>query len=112
MKARASLTGKSLNPVQPLREKYSASPQTQITSTTPAVSFPQEGRFAVVTDVGSGMRWTRQHQARKCWTKDADADGEVVWSWRPDAGVKSGGVIRWTTVAKEPGHRGEHEGNR
>ena len=51
--------------VQPLREKYFASPQTQITSKTPAVSFPQEGRFAVVTDVGSGMRWTLQYQARK-----------------------------------------------
>jgi hypothetical protein len=35
-----------------------------------------------------------------------------VWSWRPDAGVKFSGVIRWMTVAKEPGHRGEHEGNR
>jgi hypothetical protein len=73
-------TGKSLNPVQPLREKYFASPQTQITFKILTVSFPQEGRFAVVTDVGSGMRWTRQHQARKCWTKDAEADGEVVWS--------------------------------
>jgi hypothetical protein len=71
-----------------------------------------EGRFAIVTDVGCGMRWTRQCQARKCWTKDADAYGEVVWSWRPDAGVKFSGVIRWMTVAKEPGHRGEHEGSR
>src|SRR5882757_11476908 len=90
------LTGKSLNPVQPLREKYFASPQTQITFKTPAVSFPQEGRFAVVTDVGSGMRWTRQRQARKCWTKDADADGEVVWSWRSDAGVKLAGKPQTT----------------
>src|SRR5450432_1077989 len=28
-----------------------------------AVPLPHEGRFAVVTDVGSGMRWTRQRQA-------------------------------------------------
>jgi hypothetical protein len=28
------------------------------------VPLPQEGRFAIVTDVGSGMRWTRQRQAR------------------------------------------------
>ena len=40
------------------------------------VPFPQEGRFAIVTDVGSGMRWTlRLHQ-----TSEADADGEIVWS--------------------------------
>src|SRR5258705_764397 len=35
------------------------------------VSHPQEGRFAIVTDVGCGMRWTRRCQAR------------------PSAGVKS-----------------------
>jgi hypothetical protein len=29
----------------------------------PRVPFPHEGRFAIVTDVGSGMRWTSQHQA-------------------------------------------------
>jgi len=27
---------------------------------------PQEGRFAIVTNVGCGMQWTRQHQAREC----------------------------------------------
>jgi hypothetical protein len=37
---------------------------------------PQEGRFAIVTDVGRGMRWT--HWLRK--TSAAGADGEVVWS--------------------------------
>jgi hypothetical protein len=26
------------------------------------VPCPQEGRFAIVTDVGCGMRWTRQRQ--------------------------------------------------
>jgi hypothetical protein len=36
----------------------------------------QEGRFAVVTDVGCGMRWTRQRRK----TSGAGADGEVVWS--------------------------------
>jgi hypothetical protein len=48
-------------------------------------------------------------------TNDADADGEVVWFWRPDAGAKvleratrASGVM----VAKEPGHQGEHEGPR
>ena len=31
-----------------------------------------------------GMRWTRWQRK----TSATDADGEVVWSWRPDAGVK------------------------
>ena len=30
------------------------------------------------------MRWTRKLRS----TSAADAYGEVVWSWRPDAGVK------------------------
>jgi hypothetical protein len=42
-------------------------------------------------------------------TNEAKADGKVVWSWRPDAGVKLAEVIPPTTVAKEPGHRGEHD---
>ena len=35
-----------------------------------------EGRFAIVTDVGCGMRWTRM----VLLTRAPDADGEVVWS--------------------------------
>jgi hypothetical protein len=38
---------------------------------------------------------------------DALADGEVVWSWRPDAGAKPRNDDCEVTVAKEPGHRGE-----
>jgi hypothetical protein len=41
----------------------------------PAVPHPHEGRFAIVTNVGRGMRWT---------LGDVDdvtkVDGEVVWS--------------------------------
>ena len=55
----------------------------------PAIPFPQEGRFAVVTDVGSGMRWTR----RCCWTSDTEADGEVVWFWRSEAGAKAAKML-------------------
>ena len=44
-------------------------------------------------------------------TNDTEADGEVVWSWRSDAGVKLAGKPQ-TTVANKHGHRGEHEGNR
>ena len=42
-------------------------------------------------------------------TSVTSADGEVVWSWRPDAGAK---LLNEVTVARKPGHRGEHEGNR
>src|SRR6266404_5239883 len=45
----------------------------------------EEGRLAIVTDVGYGMRWTWQRRK----TSGADADGEVVWSWRSDVGAKS-----------------------
>ncbi len=40
--------------VQSLREKYSASPLTQIKSTTPAVPFRQEGRIARRHERGAG----------------------------------------------------------
>jgi hypothetical protein len=50
---------------------------------------PQEGRIAIVTDVGRGMRWTQ----RCCKTSGAEADGEIVWSWHPDAGVKLRGLV-------------------
>ena len=42
-------------------------------------------------------------------TNDVIADGEVAWSWRPDAGVKLAVMLRITlmTVARKPGHRGD-----
>ena len=45
--------------VQPLQEKYSDFQKTQISLISAAIPFPHEGRFAIVTDVGGGMRWTR-----------------------------------------------------
>jgi len=42
-------------------------------------------------------------------TNGAKADGEVVWFWRPDAGAKFAGHGLRMTVAKQPGHREEHE---
>src|SRR5947207_10455421 len=44
--------------------------------------------------------------------ENAKAYGEVVWSWRRDAGVKLCGIFRKVTVAKKPAHRGEHEVSR
>jgi len=45
-----------------------------------------------------------------------DAYGEVVWSWRPSAGVKLGDIasVQWTNARKRRwqqcmAHRGEHE---
>ncbi len=52
-----------------------------------------------------GMRWTRACR----WRTALLADGEVVWSWRPDAGAKSSGSIRFMTGARKPGPRGERE---
>jgi hypothetical protein len=48
------------------------------------------------------MRWTQAVSL----DERTVADGEVVWSrrWR-----QGRGIIPRTTVAKEPGHRGEHE---
>jgi hypothetical protein len=54
------------------------------------------------------MRWTQQ--CRK--TSDTGADGEGVWSWRPDAGAKVAGDNLRMTGAKEPGPRGEHDTSR
>jgi hypothetical protein len=41
--------------------------------------------------------------------ENAAADGEVVWSWRRDRGVKSAEDIPPATVARNAAHRGEHE---
>jgi hypothetical protein len=49
---------------------------------------PPEGRIAIVTDVGHGMRWTHIAGRNVCATSGGCADGEVVWSWRSDAGAK------------------------
>jgi hypothetical protein len=40
------------------------------------------------------------------------ADGEVVWSWRLDAGVKSIKATLSATETNQPDLRGEHEENR
>jgi len=79
---------------------------------------PHEGRIAIVTDAG----WDAVDTVTPL-TNGADVDGEVVWSRRPDAGVKFCGMrcrpcrarhaeIREAMVANKPGHQGEHEGNR
>jgi hypothetical protein len=41
-----------------------------------AIPHPQEGRYAIVTSVGRGMRWTQRLRE----TSAAGADGEIVRS--------------------------------
>jgi hypothetical protein len=67
---------KLILPVQSSPKKFSPSRFTQITSTSSAIPRSKEGRFAIVTDVECGMRWTRL----VLLTRALDADGEVVWS--------------------------------
>ncbi len=54
--------------VQSPSQKYSHSLLTQLTCISFAIPAHAEGRFAIVTDVGQGMRWTqvarRKHLAR------------------------------------------------
>jgi hypothetical protein len=46
--------------VQPRLQKYFGSQRTQITGLSLAIPVPlAEGRIAIVTDVGHGMRWTQ-----------------------------------------------------
>ena len=47
-------------------------------------STPPEGRFAIVTNAELDAM-----DAGGAFDDGANADGEAVWSWRPDAGVKS-----------------------
>jgi hypothetical protein len=49
-------------PVQPLGEKYSASPFGRNRFIDSRVPPRSEGRFAAVTNVGCGMRWTRRRR--------------------------------------------------
>jgi len=94
--------------VHPFAQKYSASVVGQISDLNRRVS-PDKRGVAHVTKraVGCGGRddgWRRTPEV---------ADGEVVWSWRPDAGVKlSGSKLPGVKVARKPGHLGEHEVSR
>jgi hypothetical protein len=47
------------NCVKPLREKYFSLSEDRIRPMFATSRAHQEGRFAIVTNVGRGMRWTR-----------------------------------------------------
>jgi len=84
-------------PVAPIRRKPKLLPVTPNQWHLAPSRAPQEGRFAIVTDVERGMRWTRWCRQ----TSDIDADGEVVWSWRPLAGAKPADDDQRTTVTEK-----------
>ena len=98
-------------PVQPCYEKFFALPLTQITSTILVIPFPQEGRLAIVTDVGSGMRWTqsvvRILRGRAVLLRTEKSCGPGA----PTQALRSRNAPRMT-VATKHGHRGEPEGTR
>ena len=123
--------------VQPRSEKYFASPfgrNSFIDSNRPT---PQRG-VSRSSRTRGGMRWTRQRFARdgiagrvgerpvsdqqradeRCCSVRRSRVVLTPRRWRQVRGCYVGptglrhNVSPWTTVAKEPGHRGEHEGNR
>jgi hypothetical protein len=61
--------------VQPCSQKYLSFHLTQITGLSRAIPFPIEGRFAIVTDVGFGMRWTRRCAGRSAPMRTAKPCG-------------------------------------
>src|SRR5258708_14987956 len=49
----------------------------------------KEGRLAIVTDVGSGMRWTHIAGRNCCATSGVWAGGGIEVSWRPHRGAQA-----------------------
>jgi hypothetical protein len=93
--------------VQSSLKKYFALPVGQIICITSRRSAPQEGRFAIVTNVGAGCggRFSRERRTRvKRTAKSRGPDAPTLASsWRDDPPVM---------VARKPDHQGEREGNR
>ena len=99
-------------PVQSFAEKYFPSRLPRNTSMIPRVPPLQEGRFAIVTDVGCGMRWTRA--CRKTNGTFRGRRSRVVLTprrWR-QVGDDASLASRPATVTTRPDHREEREGNR
>jgi hypothetical protein len=121
--------------VQPCLQKYFGFRTPQITSRTLAIPSHTEGRFAIVTDVGTGCggrgsvlramglqggffesvsdqraggREMLQRTAKSCGPDAPTLASSLVEgkSARPGADKPD---IREMTVAKEPGHRREHD---
>jgi hypothetical protein len=76
--------------VKPFVQKFSLFRFSENYGCLAASRLGKRGRIAIVTDVGSGMRWTLgMLSAQTRADESMPADGKGVWSWPPDAGVKS-----------------------
>jgi hypothetical protein len=95
--------------VQSPSQKFSTFSFTQISNTSLIVPPPLEGRFAIVTDVGGGMRWT-------LWRGKTNARRRTVKSCGPDASTPASSSweasFLGVTVTRKPDHRGDHEVSR
>jgi len=110
-KANLSNPFKLISPVQIPREKYSASPTLRkVSSLEPSRLMQRDVRVVTIRGVRAAMDAMASgvRKERALQTSGADADGEVVWSWRPDAGAKLAMMLRitLTTVARKPGSPG------
>ena len=77
------------NRVKPDNGKYSALQKCQISGMTHPARAAMRGRNAIVTERWRGLRWTLRRQVGSFSPDETfAADGEVVWSWRRDRGVK------------------------
>jgi hypothetical protein len=95
------------NPVQPWSQKYFAF-LTGRNSNRANKSRPDRGAFRDRHERGAGCGG----REARLWRTVREADGEVVWSWCLDAGIKSAGSISLATVTRKPDHRGEREVSR
>jgi hypothetical protein len=94
--------------VQPLPEKCFSSVFRENVVCCRRPASMQRAFWPIVTEREAGMRWT----CRCRQTSGIGADGEVVWSWHPDADAKRARDNLLVTGAKKPGPRGEYEGHR
>jgi hypothetical protein len=95
---RVDPSGKSLKTCQACSKKIFLLPRRGKSVAYLRPSHPTQGAARDRHETRGGMRWTWMLRL----TSAADADGEVAWTWRPDAGVKLRGVICGVTVATKP----------
>jgi hypothetical protein len=94
--------------VQTCREKYIASGIPQISCFIRPVPFLR-GAYRDRHERGAGLRWTRSAVRNPLRGRAALlADGEAVWSWRPDAGAKLAKTL--TRLAGDGGKRARSPG--
>jgi hypothetical protein len=98
-------------PILIYRNKLDAAPKSRHDPRRPVLAMRGASRSSRTLGAGCDGRVGSQ-RANSARTNDLDADGEVVWSWSPDAETKLRGTIRAMTGARKPGPRGEREGHR